>query len=118
MGGRRRWYVPDAFLPDASSHEVESHECACILNPGGEDARVTLCFFFESDEPVGPHAFVVRARRSLHLRLTGELSGFILPRGVPFGYVVESDLPIIVQHSRLDTSLGAYTFGTTMAYGE
>jgi hypothetical protein len=41
-----------------------------------------------------------------------------LPRGVPYAYTVESDLPIVLQHSRLDTSSGAYTLFTTIAYGE
>ena len=41
-----------------------------------------------------------------------------LPRGVPYAYAVESDEPVVLQHSRLDTSAGAYTLFTTIAYGE
>jgi hypothetical protein len=29
-------------------------------------------------------------------------------RGVPYAYAVESDEPIVLQHSRLDPSAGAY----------
>jgi len=39
-------------------------------------------------------------------------------RGMPYAYAVESDEPIVLQHSRLDTSAGAYTLFTTSAYGE
>jgi hypothetical protein len=39
-------------------------------------------------------------------------------RGVPYAYAVESDEPIVLQHSRLDTSAGAYTLFTTIAHGE
>ena len=46
------------------------------------------------------------------------IGGVELPRGVPYAYTVESDLPIVLQHSRLDTSSGAYTLFTTIAYGE
>jgi hypothetical protein len=118
--GRHRWYVPDAFLPADSSHGVESHESACLLNTGGREAVVRLTFFFEDREPVGPVEVPLAARRTRHVRLTDvdALGGVELPRGVPFAYAVESEVPIVVQHSRLDTSAGAYTLATTVAYGE
>jgi hypothetical protein len=118
--GKRRWYVPDAYLPGDSSHGVESHESACLLNVASRDAVVRLTFFFEDREPVGPVEVVVGARRTRHVRLTdpGALSGVELPRDLPFAYSAESDVPIVLQHSRLDTSAGAYTLATTVAYGE
>ena len=118
--GRHRWYVPDAYLPTDSSHGVESHESACLLNTGSRDAVVRLTFYFEDRDPVGPVELLVAARRTRHVRLTdaGALSGVELPRGVSFAYSAESDVPIVLQHSRLDTSAGAYTLATTVAYGE
>jgi hypothetical protein len=119
-GGRRRWYVPDAFLPAESSHGVVSHESACLLNTGERDARLELTFFFEDREPVGPVELELPARRTRHIRLNepSALGGVELPLGVPFAYCVESDVPIVLQHSRLDTSAGAYTLFTTIAYGD
>lgn len=119
-GGKRRWYVADAYLPGDSSHGVESHESACLLNTGEGPAHVRLTFFFEDRDPVGPAALVVQPRRTRHVRLTdpAALDGVDLPRDVPFAYTVESDVPIVLQHSRLDTSAGAYTLATTVAYGE
>ena len=118
--GRHRWYVPDAYLPADSSHGVESHESACLLNVSGRDAVVRLIFYFEDSDPVGPVEVPVPAQRTRHVRLTdpAALSGVELPRGVPFAYAVESDVPVVLQHSRLDTSAGAYTLATTIAYGE
>jgi len=117
--GKRRWYVPDGFLPAESSRGVASHEAACLLNPNDADARVRLTFFFEDSDPVGPVELTLPARRTRHLRLDdpGAL-GVELPRGVPYAYAVESDVPIVVQHSRLDTSAGGYTLFSTIAYGE
>jgi hypothetical protein len=119
-GGRRRWYVPDAYLPGDSSHGVESHESACLLNTGSQPAVVRLTFFFEDRDPVGPVEVTVPPRRTWHVRLTDDvlLSGVELPRDVPFAYTAECDVPIVVQHARLDTSAGAYTLATTIAYGE
>jgi hypothetical protein len=114
--GKHRWFVPDAYLP---AEGADSHESACLLNAGGDDARVRLTFYFEDREPLGPVALVLRARRTWHVRLDdpAQLGGLELPRGVPYAYAVESDVPIVVQHSRLDTSAG-YTLFTSIAYGE
>jgi hypothetical protein len=91
-----------------------------LLNTGDEDAHVRFTFFFEDREPLGPVELVVRARRTWHIRLDDPevLGGTELPRGVPYAYSVESDTPVVLQHSRLDTSAGSYTLFTTIAYGE
>ena len=118
-GGKKRWFVPDAFLPEKSSHGAVSHEAACLLNAGDDEAAVTFTFFFEDREPVGPVSLRLGARRTWHVRLDdADALGVDLPRGVPYAYAVESDVPIVLQHSRLDTSAGAYTLFTTIAYGE
>jgi hypothetical protein len=118
--GKLRWYVPDAFLPAESSHGVVSHEAACLLNVGADDAHIRLTFFFEDREPLGPVELELGARRARHVRLDdpSSLGGVELPRGVPYAYSVESDVPVVLQHSRLDTSAGAYALFTTIAYGE
>jgi hypothetical protein len=120
QGGRHHWFVPDAFLPEESSHGVRSHEAACLLNVGDADARVRFTFFFEERDPIGPIEVALGARRTLHVRLDDPeaLSGTELPRGLPYAYAIESDVPVVLQHSRLDTSAGAYTLFTTIAYGE
>jgi hypothetical protein len=60
------------------------------------------------------------ARRTLHVRLDDPeaLSGTELPRGIPYAYAIESDVPVVLQHSRLDTSTGAYALFTTVAYAD
>lgn len=117
--GKRHWFVPDAFLPADSSGGFASHESACLLNAGNENARVTFTFFFEDRDPLGPVELTLAARRTWHVRLDdpAQLAGVELPRGVPYAYSVESNVPIVLQHSRLDTS-GGYTLFTTIAYGE
>ena len=96
-----------------------SHEASCLLNTSNEDAQVRFTFYFEDREPVGPVDVTLSARRTRHVRLDdpSQIGGVELPRGVPYAYSVESDVPIVVQHSRLDTSEG-YTLFTTIAHGE
>jgi hypothetical protein len=118
--GKLRWFVPDGYLPAKSSHGVESHEAACVLNATDDDAHVSLTFYFEDREPLGPVELTVGALRTRHVRLDDPqvLGGVELPRGVPYAYTLTSDVPVVLQHSRLDTSAGAYTLFTTIAYGE
>ena len=117
--GKRKWFVPDAYLPEESSGRTVSHEASCLLNTSDEDAQVRFTFYFEDREPVGPIDVTLGARRTWHVRLDdpSQIGGVELPRGVPYAYSVESDVPIVVQHSRLDTS-GGYTLFTTIAHGE
>ena len=117
--GKRKWFVPDAYLPARSSGEAVSHEAACLLNPSGTAAMVRFTFYFEDRDPIGPIDVALAARRTSHVRLDdpGAIGGVELPRGVPYAYTVESDVPVVLQHSRLDTSAG-YSLFTTMAYGE
>ena len=119
-GGKHKWYVPDGFLPGDSSEAALSHEAACLLNVDEHDAHVRLLFYLEDHEPLGPVEILLPAHRTRHVRLddSAALGGLELPRDVPYAYAVESDVPIVVQHSRLDTSSGAYTLFTTIAYGE
>jgi len=118
--GKKHWFVPDGYLPPESSHGVPSHEAACLLNVGDRDARVRFTFYFEDRDPLGPSELILEARRTRHVRLddASAIGGIELPRATPYAYAVESDVPIVVQHSRLDTSAGAYTLFTTVAYGE
>ena len=118
-GGKRKWFVPDGFIPATSSGDASSHEAACLLNTSDADANVRFTFYFEDKEPIGPVQLAVGARRTWHVRLDdpSAIGGVELPRGVPYAYAIESDVPIVVQHSRLDTSAG-YTLFTTVAYGE
>ena len=120
MAGRHRWFVPDGYLPGESSHGVLSHEAACVLNAGGREARLRITFYFEDRDPEGPVEIVVGARRTRHVRLDDPeaIGGIALPHDTPFAYAVESDEPVVLQHSRLDTSADAYTLFTTIAYGE
>ena len=117
--GKRRWYVPDGYLPGDSSHGVVSHEAACLLNVGDHDAELLFTFFFENRDPIGPVPVKLAARRALHIRLDDPNAiGVELPKGVPYAYSAESDVPVVLQHSRLDTTAGGYTLFTTIAYSE
>lgn len=119
--GRRTWAIAEGYIPsdaEPKPRAFSSHETACILNAGDRDAHVVLTVYFHDREPAGPFHVVVAARRTVHLRFNDLSDPETLPRGKDFSSVLESDVPVIVQHTRLDSRSADSALLTTMAYGE
>jgi hypothetical protein len=117
--GRTLWAIAEGYIPPAGpegSRALESHETACMLNAGDADAHVKITIFFKDREPVGPYRVTVPARRTLHLRFNDLPDPEPVPRGTDYASVIESDVPIVVQHTRLDSRQAALALLTTMAY--
>ena len=87
-----------------------------MLNAGDEDAHVTITLFFTDREPAGPYDVVVPARRTLHLRFNDLQDPEPIPADTDYATVFESDEPIVVQHTRLDSRQAELALLTTIAY--
>ena len=118
--GRKRWVIPEGFIPSRSMANADrpliSHEAFCILNTGDDDAHVELTLFFTDRDPVGPYRATVGARRTAHLRFNELDDPEPVPRDVDYASVIESDAPIVVQHTRLDSRAAEIALMTTIAY--
>ncbi len=117
--GRTRWAIAEGYIPPSGtqgSRQLESHETACILNAGDRDAHVEITVFFRDREPVGPYRVTVGARRTLHLRFNDLTDPAPVPRDTDYASVLESDVPIVVQHTRLDSRQAELALLTTIAY--
>jgi hypothetical protein len=117
--GRRLWAVAEGYIPPAStgtSREMTSHETICILNTGDADAQVDVMIYFADRDPVGPYRFVVGAKRTRHLRFNDFTDPEPVPKGTDFSSVIESSVPVVVQHTRLDTRQPALALLSTMAF--
>jgi hypothetical protein len=119
--GRRRWAIAEGYIPMWSHGrrpELESHETACLLNAGETDAHVTLTVFFRDREPAGPYRITVGARRTVHLRFNDLTDPEPIPKGTDYASVIESDVPIVVQHTRLDSRQTRNALLSTIAFAE
>jgi hypothetical protein len=119
--GRRRWAIAEGYIPSESSFSdraLISHETACILNAADRDAHVTVTIFFADREPAGPYRVTVAARRTLHLRFNDLNDPQPIPRDTDYASVFESDIPIVLQHTRLDSRRAEISLLSTMAYAE
>jgi hypothetical protein len=118
--GATRWAIAEGWIPDSSSGKggraLESHETACILNAGDADAHVAITVFFKDREPAGPYRVVVPARRTLHVRFNDLSDPEPVPRATDYASVIESDVPIVVQHTRLDARQAETALLSTVAW--
>jgi hypothetical protein len=119
--GRRRWAIAEGYIPGYShgpEPEMLSHETVCLLNAGDQDAHVTITIYFSNRDPAGPYHVTVPARRTLHQRFNNLKDPEPVPVGRDYASVIESDVPIVVQHTRLDSRQAENALITTIAYSE
>jgi len=117
--GRRRWAIAEGYIPSWShgpEPQMISHETACILNAGDHEAHVKITVFLADKEPVGPYELTVAPRRTKHLRFNDLKSPQPIPHDTDYASVIESDVPIVVQHTRLDSRQDANALLSTIAY--
>jgi len=119
--GRTHWAIAEGYIPSQSSFSepaLASHETACILNAGDRNAQVRITIYFANREPIGPYRVTVAARRTLHLKFNDLTDPAPIQRDTDYASVFESDVPIIVQHTRLDSRRAEVSLLSTIAYAE
>lgn len=119
--GKKTWVIAEGYIPsygNGPEPEFTSHETACILNTGDREAQVTLMVFFADRDPVGPFHVKVGARRTSHVRFNDLKDPEPLPRATDYSTVIRADVPIVVQHSRLDSRQSENALISTIAYSE
>jgi len=119
--GRTRWAIAEGYIPPDDPDKdrtMISHEAACILNANDSDANIVLTIYFTDRDPAGPYRITVPARRTLHLRFNDLDDPERVPRNKDFSSVIESDVPIVVQHTRLDGRSADNALLSTTAYAE
>jgi hypothetical protein len=117
--GKREWVIAEGYIPGEShgpQPEMTSHETVCILNTSDEDAEVEITIYYSDREPVGPYRVKVGARRTRHVRFNDLRNPEVIPRGTDFSSVIRSNVPIVAQHTRLDSRQSANALLSTIAY--
>jgi hypothetical protein len=117
--GKKIWVIPEGYIPKESTGPAPamiSHETACILNAGPVDANVEIFIFFSDREPIGPYRVTIKARRTKHLRFNNLTDPEPVPLATDYSSVINSNVPIVVQHTRLDSRQAANALLSTIAY--
>jgi hypothetical protein len=117
--GRRHWAIPEGWIPP-TSHGPEpamtSHETACLLNVSDQEARVEITIYYSDRDPVGPYKVTVPPRRTKHVRFNDLNDPEPIPRATDYASTIDSNIPIVVQHTRLDSRQSENALITTIAF--
>jgi len=119
--GRKEWAIAEGYIPpfgNGPKPEMTSHETACLLNATDHSAEVRITIYFSDRDPVGPYIIVVPPRRTRHVRFNDLSDPAPVPRGTNYASVITSDVPIVVQHTRLDSRQAENALITTIAFPE
>lgn len=116
--GHRTWAIPEGYIPGRSSgpDDMQSHETVCVLNTGDRDAVVEITAYFADREPAGPYRVEVPARRTLHQWLNELRDPEPIPVDTDYAMVVRADVPVVVQHTRLDSRQAENALLSTVAF--
>jgi hypothetical protein len=117
--GRKRWAIAEGYIPGWShgpEPQMVSHETVCLLNASDQDAHVEITIFFKDREPAGPYRVTVPARRTRHVRFNDLTDPEPIPKDTDFASVIESDVPVVAQHTRLDSRQAENALMSTIAF--
>ena len=116
--GKKTWLIPDTYLDSISKNPNVSHEAICVINTSDTDAEIKLTLFFEDREARTDFSSHCPAMRTHHIRMDKlrNADGQPIPRDTPYAVLLESNTPLVVQYSRLDTSAAEMALMTTIAY--
>ena len=117
--GVKEWVIAEGYIPQEShgpQPQMTSHETVCLLNASDQDAHVEITIYYADREPVGPYRLTVPARRTRHVRFNDLRDPEPIPRDTDFSSLIRSDVPIVAQHTRLDSRQAENALLSTMAY--
>ena len=119
--GRKFWAIAEGYIPEHShglEPEMTSHESLCILNTSDKEANIEIMVYYTEREPTGPYKIVVPARRTRHIRFNDLIDPEPIPLATEYASTIESDVPIVVQHTRLDSRQAENALFSTIAWSE
>ena len=119
MIGKKVWAIAEGYIPSDSTGpepQMTSHETACILNTNNEEAQIEIFIYFTDKDPVGPYHVTVPAKRTKHLRFNDLKDPAPVPLDTDYASVIISNVPIVVQHTRLDSRQAENALITTIAF--
>lgn len=119
--GKKTWVIAEGYIPsygNGPEPEFTSHETACILNTSNQKAEIEITLYFTDKDPVGPYKVTVEAQRTKHLRFNDLEEPEPVPLDTDYASVIESNIPVVVQHTRLDSRQAENALLSTIAFSE
>lgn len=119
--GKTIWAIAEGYIPPygtGKEPEFTSHETACILNTGKTEANVEITIYFSDRKPAGPYRIKVSGERTKHVRFNDLDDPERVPSGTDYACLIRSDVPVVVQHTRLDSRQSENALLSTIAFSQ
>ncbi|MDE4604481.1 sensory rhodopsin transducer [Sinorhizobium meliloti] len=119
--GKRRWTIAGGRIPlesNGTEPEFTSRDEIAVLNSCDSPARLRIHIHYADRPAVGPYEVEVAARRVRRIRFNDLIFPEALPLDEDFGAVIDADIPVVVQFTRLDSGTASRSAVATAAYAE
>ena len=119
--GKRRWTIAGGRIPLESNGpepEFTSRDEIAVLNSSNSPAKLRINIHYADRPAVGPYEVEVAARRVRRIRFNDLIFPEALPLDEDFGAVIDADVPVVVQFTRLDSGTASRSAVATAAYAE
>ncbi|RVO58514.1 sensory rhodopsin transducer [Sinorhizobium meliloti] len=119
--GKTRWTIAGGRIPlesNGTEPEFTSRDEIAVLNCCDSPARLRIHIHYADRPAVGPYEVEVAARRVRRIRFNDLIFPEALPLDEDFGAVIDADIPVVVQFTRLDSGTASRSAVATAAYAE
>jgi len=117
--GNTIWMVPGGHIPLISTGkepELTGRDVLFLLNTNEQDAHVNITVYYADREPAGPFSIKIKAQCVRNLRFNDLVDPEPVRLDTDYAVLVESDIPVVVQFTRMDTAQPELAGITSIAY--
>jgi hypothetical protein len=105
--GKKIWSFSAGQIPllsTGSEPKFTSHDKISILNVNLRDAKIKVTVYYEDRNLVDGYELLVMSQRARKIRINDLINPLPVPLDTPYSFLLESDVPVIVQFSRMITA--------------
>ena len=117
--GKLDWAFSGGRIPFDSTGEepmFNSHDRISVLNASEEEAEIEIFIFYENDAPVGTYKVEIQPKRLRKIRINDLIDPEAVSLERNYGCYIRSNVPVVIQFSRMHTGQNANAIMGTMAY--
>jgi hypothetical protein len=119
--GSKKWSFAAGNIPFHSTGiepTFTSNDRIAILNINSQNAEIIITIYYEDQEEMTNYNIVVGARRVRKIRFNDLIDPLPITLERPYGFLIESSVPVVVQFTRMNTGAAALASLCTTAYHE
>lgn len=117
--GKLDWAFSAGRIPFEGTGEIskfDSHDKIAVLNTSDEEATLEFFIFYEDEKPVGAYKIKLAAKRLQKIRFNDIIDPLPVNLERNYSCYLKSDVPVVVQFSRMNTGANANAEMGTMAF--